>query len=82
MVIRGSIYPVVLNSFKPFHLRFTKKFISYYSVRTKVFEFHRQLVKAIRDQDSDKCQTIIKRMRLDGETHLASVLEKNRGVYE
>jgi GntR family transcriptional repressor for pyruvate dehydrogenase complex len=80
MASDNLIYPVLLNSLKPFYISFTKKFFLDYSVRSKVFQFHRQLVTVIADQDSDKSQTIMKQMLLHGEKHLASVLKKKQGV--
>jgi len=76
MASDNLIYPVLLNSLKPFYISFTKKFFLDHSVRDKVFQFHHQIVAAIVDRDSDKSETIMKKMLLHGERHLASVLKK------
>ena len=76
MASDNLIYPVLLNSLKPFYISFTQKFFLNHSVRDKVFQFHHQIVTSIVDQDSDKSETIMKQMLLHGETHLASVLKK------
>ncbi len=75
MASDNLIYPVLLNSLKPFYISVTKKFFLNHSVRNKVFQFHHKIVTAIVDQDSDKSETIMKLMLLHGERHLASVLK-------
>ncbi|RLB89743.1 MAG: hypothetical protein DRH26_10975 [Deltaproteobacteria bacterium] len=70
------VYPVLLNSLKPFYINLTSEFFLNHSVINSVFQFHGQMVKAIVNQDSDKSEIIMKAMLLHGETYLTSVLKK------
>lgn len=82
MASDNLVYPVLLNSLKPFYISLTREFFLDHSVIGKVFQFHGQIIKAIVNQDSDACQTLMKKMLLHGETHLTAALkEKNRETH-
>ena len=80
MASDNLVYPVLLNSLKPFYISLTKEFFQDHSVIGTVFQFHRQIIKAIVNQDLNQSESLMKEMLLHGEKHLKSVLKKKKEI--
>ncbi len=64
------IYPLMLNSMKPFYTNISGIFFKTNGVVPVVFDFHAAIVDAVKNHDDMKAVLIMKKMLLHGETHL------------
>jgi DNA-binding FadR family transcriptional regulator len=76
MASGNLIYPLLINSFKPVYMNFTSLFFSDPKMVPETVCFHRRLVKAIEDKDTDKATAIIHETLAHGERHLRRILAK------
>jgi len=77
MASGNMIYPLLLNSFKQFYLNLAGQFFSDASLIPTVFEFHRELVLAIKDKNKDQAANIMEQTLTHGENHLKRLIENN-----
>ena len=68
------LYPLLINSFKPVYTNLTSQFFKDMSVVDVVFDFHRQLVEAIREQKEKKAAEIMWKMLKHGEDRLKEIV--------
>ena len=66
----NHVYPLLLNSFKQCYLNLASQFFIDAKVVSEVFGFHKELVKAIDDQDEKTAAQTMKRMLAHGASHL------------
>ena len=64
------IYPLYVNSFKPFHANLGEQFFTDPSVIPEVFNFHDLLVSTIKNRDEEAAQKIMKQMLDHGEENM------------
>ena len=72
MATDNSIYPLLLNSFKQFYFNLAGRFFSDAEVIIEVFQFHQEMVAAIRKGDADQAMAVMREMLVHGEEHLKS----------
>jgi DNA-binding FadR family transcriptional regulator len=70
------LYPLLLNSFKPVYTNLTSQFFQDASVVPKVFDFHRQMVTAIKDRDEQKSVDIMRKLLKHGEDRLREIFSQ------
>jgi len=70
------LYPLLINSFKPVYTNLTGQFFEDISVVPVVFDFHRQLVDAIRSRDEQKATDIMYKLLKHGEERLKEIVSK------
>jgi len=66
----NHIYPLLLNSFKHCYLNLASQFFSDPTVVPIVFDFHKKMVKAIKDKNEKSAARIMERMLSHGAEHL------------
>ncbi len=69
------IYPMILNSFRQVYTNLSGQFFRDNSVAEKVFNFHREMVRAIEKKDSESAGAIMQAMLEHGEKHLRSLIK-------
>ena len=74
MATGNLIYPLLINSCKQFYTNLASQFFCDPQVVPKVFIFHRELVKAIEEQNADEATRIMKAMLRHGEHYLKAML--------
>jgi GntR family transcriptional repressor for pyruvate dehydrogenase complex len=67
----NHIYPLLLNSFKHCYTNFAGQFFSDPAVVPVVFDFHKKMVKALKDKDEKSAARIMERMLSHGAEHLS-----------
>ena len=72
----NTFYPLLVNSFKPLYLNASETFFSDTSFTPQVFDFHRQLVQAITDQDSKKSAEVMTMLLEHGMTNFFDLINK------
>ena len=77
MATGNSIYPLLLNSFKHFYFNLAGQFFSDPAVVEAVFQFHQEMVRAIRKKDAVQAAAIMKDMLAHGEAHLKNMIEQD-----
>jgi GntR family transcriptional repressor for pyruvate dehydrogenase complex len=80
MASDNMIYPLFLNSFKEVYTNLSGQFFSDPSVVSKVFGFHREMVKAIEARDEQAAMEVMQRILRHGEKHLRTMLQERREV--
>jgi DNA-binding FadR family transcriptional regulator len=66
----NHIYPLLLNSFKHCYTNFAGQFFSDPTVVPVVFDFHKKMVKALKDKNEKSAARIMERMLSHGAKHL------------
>jgi GntR family transcriptional repressor for pyruvate dehydrogenase complex len=66
----NHIYPLLLNSFKNCYLNLAGQFFCDAAVVPEVFAFHKAMVNALEDKDSENSAKIMKQMLNHGAEHL------------
>jgi len=66
----NHIYPLLLNSFKQCYLNLAGQFFSEQRVVPEVFAFHKQMVRALDDEDEKDAERVMKKMLTHGAEHL------------
>jgi DNA-binding FadR family transcriptional regulator len=75
MATGNRIYPLLLNSFKQFYCNLAGQFFSDPQVVETVFQFHQDMVCAIRKKDAVQAAAIMRDMLVHGEVHLKRLIE-------
>ncbi len=70
------LYPLLINSFKPVYTNLTSQFFQDPSVVPAVFDFHRQLVDAIRERNEQKSVEIMWKLLKHGEERLREIISQ------
>jgi DNA-binding FadR family transcriptional regulator len=70
------LYPLLINSFKPVYTNLTGQFFQDASVVPKVFDFHRQLVDAIRERNEQQSVDIMWKLLKHGEERLREIISQ------
>jgi len=70
------LYPLLLNSFKPVYTNLTSQFFQDHSVVPEVFDFHRQLVDAIRERNEQQSVDIMWKLLKHGEERLRDIISQ------
>ena len=65
----NAFYPLLVNSFKPLYLNGSEVFFSDVQLTPVVFDFHKQLVQAIADRDSQKAMGVMTTLLEHGMSH-------------
>ena len=81
MATGNFVYPLLLNSFRQVYTSLTKRFFSDPGVLSVVFDFHKDLVRAIEDRDEKIAAEIMRRLLVHGRDRLKAVMaeEEERG---
>ena len=66
----NHIYPLLLNSFKQCYLNLAGKFFSDPAVVPRVFTFHDEMVRSLKEKDEEKAAHIMKKMLIHGAEQL------------
>jgi len=74
MASGNVIYPLLINSFKPVYMNFTSLFFSDPSMLPETVRFHRRLVQAIQDRDTQQAGSVMHETLMHGERHLRRIL--------
>ncbi len=74
MASGNLIYPLLINSFKPVYMNFTSLFFSDPSMLPETVRFHRRLVQAIQDRDTQQAGSVMHETLMHGERHLRRIL--------
>lgn len=74
----NAFYPLLINSFKPLYLNGSEMFFSDLTFAPVVFGFHRDLVKAIEEQDPKKSTEIMSSMLEHGMTNYFAMVKENQ----
>lgn len=74
MASGNLIYPLLINSFKPVYMNFTSLFFSDPSMLPETVRFHRRLVQAIQDRDTQQAGSVMHETLVHGERHLRRIL--------
>ena len=69
-------YPLLLNSFKPIYLHLVELFYSDTSVCKTVFNYHKELHMAIKQQNEVDCVKIMIKLLKHGAEHLEQIINK------
>jgi DNA-binding FadR family transcriptional regulator len=75
----NMIYPLLLNSFKPFYTNLAGQFFEDRRVIPTVFTFHRAFVESVRSQNADQAEEIMKQILVHGEKHLKKLIRLEEG---
>jgi GntR family transcriptional regulator, transcriptional repressor for pyruvate dehydrogenase complex len=70
------LYPLLINSFKPVYTNLTSQFFQDKSVVPVVFDYHRQLVDAIREHNEQKSMDIMWKLLKHGEERLKEIVSQ------
>jgi GntR family transcriptional regulator, transcriptional repressor for pyruvate dehydrogenase complex len=70
------LYPLLINSFKPVYTNLTTQFFQDKSVVPAVFDFHRQLVEAIKERNEQKAVDIMWKLLKHGEERLKEMVSQ------
>jgi GntR family transcriptional repressor for pyruvate dehydrogenase complex len=70
------LYPLLLNSFKPVYTNLSGQFFKDSAVVDVVFDFHKQIVAAIADQDETLAADLMHQMLSHGEERLREMVAK------
>ena len=70
----NMIYPLLLNSFKPFYTNLAGQFFEDRRVISTVFSFHRAFVDCVISQNTDRAEEIMKQILIHGEKHLKKLI--------
>ena len=72
----NTFYPLLVNSFRPLYLNGSELFFSELSLTPQVFDFHKQLVQVIKDQDSKKAMEVMTMLLEHGMTNYFNLVNK------
>jgi GntR family transcriptional regulator, transcriptional repressor for pyruvate dehydrogenase complex len=76
----NTIYPLVLNSFKPFYMTFSRQFFELPAVIDQVFEAHRAIYDAIEAKESQLAVSLMEQLLDHGKIMMEKIiLERNGG---
>ena len=75
MASGNMIYPLLLNSFKQFYLHLAGQFFTDVSLIQLVFEFHKELVRSIKDKNMDQAITLMEQILTHGEENLRRMIK-------
>jgi len=73
MAADNLIYPLLLNTFKPFYTNLSARFFADPGVVPAVYKFHEKLVAAIERQSERSAVRVMHRLLDHGESHLTSL---------
>ncbi|MEE9911783.1 MAG: FadR family transcriptional regulator [Deltaproteobacteria bacterium] len=71
----NSVYPLLLNSFRPIYTNLSGQFFKDRQVATIVHQFHLRMVRAIESGDGKKATSIMKEILLHGEKYLREMID-------
>jgi GntR family transcriptional regulator, transcriptional repressor for pyruvate dehydrogenase complex len=80
MASENLIYPLLLNTFKPFYTNLTRLFFADRNVVPVVFTFHRRLVAAIEKQSEPSAVRVMRELLAHGETRLRELQADRNGA--
>jgi len=72
----NSIYPLLLNSFRPVYTNLSGQFFKDPSVSAMVHTYHRKLAKAIESGEAKKATAVMKELLLHGEKYLRKTIAR------
>jgi len=74
----NMIYPLIIYSFKQLYTNLSSQFFRNPDIATTVFGFHKNMVRAIEEQDEDMSIKIMKEMLDHGESHLKKMISTKK----
>jgi len=72
----NSVYPLILNSFRPVYTNLSGQFFKDPSLSAKVHAYHRELAKAVEAGDAKKATAVMKELLLHGEKYLRKMIDR------
>jgi GntR family transcriptional repressor for pyruvate dehydrogenase complex len=72
----NSVYPLLLNSFRPVYTNLSGQFFNDPQVTAAVHKYHRNTVKAIESGDGKKAASIMKELLRHGEINLRAMIDQ------
>lgn len=72
----NTVYPLLLNSFRPVYTNLSGQFFRDRQVTTAVHKHHRNLVRAIELKNGTKAASIMKELLRHGEKHLRQMIDQ------
>lgn len=72
----NSVYPLLLNSFRPVYTNLSGQFFKDPSVSATVHSYHRKLAKAIESGEAKKATAVMKELLLHGEKYLHKTIAR------
>jgi len=72
----NSVYPLLLNSFRPVYTNLSGQFFNDPQVTATVHKYHRNTAMAIESGDGKKAAAVMKELLRHGETHLRTMIEQ------
>ena len=78
----NAVYPLQMNSFKPFYINLAGIFYSDSSVISRVRKFHIDLIESIRSGDDIEAQKVMREMLSHGEEQLQIMLKKSQEAFK
>ncbi len=72
----NSVYPLLLNSFRPVYTNLSGQFFKDLSVGAAVHTYHRELAKAIESAEAKKAAAVMKELLLHGEKYLRQTIDR------
>jgi GntR family transcriptional regulator, transcriptional repressor for pyruvate dehydrogenase complex len=78
MASNNAFYPLLVNSFKPLYLNNCEVFFSDLSLTPIVFQYHKDMVKAIADRESDRAADLMIKLLEHGMTNYFAMVNINQ----
>jgi fatty acid metabolism transcriptional regulator FadR len=72
----NSVYPLLLNSFRPVYTNLSGQFFNDPQVTAAVHKYHRNTVKAIESGDEKKAASVMKELLRHGEINLRAMIDQ------
>ncbi|MBN2852776.1 MAG: FadR family transcriptional regulator [Clostridia bacterium] len=69
----NAVYPLILKSFEPMSLFFTRQFYRYDNVLNTVSDYHKKIFDAINNRESSKASELMAELLAHGETIMKSI---------
>lgn len=75
MASGNTVYPLLMNSFRPVYTNLSGQFFKDPDVTAAVHRYHREMVRAIEAKDKKKAGSVMKKMLQHGEMHLRQMID-------
>lgn len=78
MASGNTVYPLLMNSFRPVYTNLSGQFFRDPGVTAAVHAYHRDMVKAIETKNKKKARAVMKKMLQHGEKHLRQMINTEK----
>ncbi len=75
MASGNTVYPLLMNSFRPVYTNLSGQFFKDPDVTAAVHGYHREMVRAIEAKNKNKAGSVMKKMLQHGEMHLRQMID-------